>query len=221
MATDSKKYTAAWLYSMLLIGTACGAVIYYFLKPDPCKGCCPDPKDPPPLAMTGFFDRASVESLVGAPGGWGGRFYLCDKGGGELTVLSGAIKEDGEHIPDATGELRFLAYKGISGAATDMTVLNEERAEAAVKAASTAERPAFAIDVRNEVLADLLGATSANGIGLQARRTASRDWSFELGPVTLRDGAAYVAGAAGDVVLGAYPCPMYCPKEPAFYLHMR
>ncbi|MBK7946020.1 MAG: hypothetical protein IPJ85_12285 [Flavobacteriales bacterium] len=222
MSTDAKKYTTGWLYGSLVVGVAFGAIIYYFLKPDPCKDCCvEDPKDPPALTMTGFFDSASIESIMSTTDSWGGRFYLCKHEGGGLTVLGGAIQEDGAHIPDASGALRFMAFKSISGSSTDMTELDEARAEAAVKAAGTPEKPTWAIAVDNETLKELLSVTDANAIGFQARRTSSKNHSFELGPVKLSSDAAYAVGVPDDVLLGAYPCPMLCPKEPSLYLHLR
>jgi len=220
MSSDPKKYSAPALYGTLAVGVACGALICYFLKPDPCKDCCA-PVKPGPIAMTAFFDGTSLDAIMKATDSWGGRFYLCKGDDGSLSVLSGPLHEDGSHSPDASGTLQFMVFKGISGDATEVTLLDEPRAEASVEAASTPDMPTWAIDVSNEVLESVLRVTDANGIGLQHRATTSKDWSFEVAPVKISGGAAYRVGADKDVLLGAYPCPMNCPKDPALYLHMR
>ncbi|HRD52983.1 MAG TPA: hypothetical protein PKY96_10095 [Flavobacteriales bacterium] len=221
MSTDSKTYSAAALYTTLIVGAACGAVIYYFLKPDPCKGCNDDAPKPIPVVMTGFFDRTSVSEMTGTAEAWGVRFYLSKRDDGALSVLAGPIKEDGAHTTDASGTLQFRVYKGISGDRTDMTLLSEDRAEAAVKAASTSDMPTWSMDVKTTMIERLLVVDGAMGLGLQGRPTAAGDWSFDLAPVKFDSDAAYSVGAPADVLLGAYPCPMHCPKEPALYLHQR
>lgn len=221
MSTDPKRYSASWLYGTLLLGAAFGAILYAFLKGDPCEGCCPPPPEPPTLTMTGFFDRENVERLTKAPGATGARFYLAKDAAGAVSVLTGPIKEGGAHVPYAGDALEFRMFKGISGSATDMTVLNESDAEATVKRAGTTDRPTWSVDVSADVLTRLIGTDGANAVGFLARPTSSKDWSFELAPVSLREGRAYAAGTPGDVVLGAYPCPRHCPAEPALCLHMR
>lgn len=218
---EPKKYSAAWIYGSLMFGVACGAIIYYFLKPDPCIGCCPDDPKPTGVTMTGFLDGTSITSITDAADAWGGRFYLATRDDGTLSVLAGPIKEDGSHIPDASGTLQFIVFNSIMDSRTDVALLSEERAVAVVKAASSAERPTWSLDVESDVLKGLLTVTDANGIGFQMRPTTDTSWGFDVAPVTLMGTEAYLAGTAENVLMGALPCPKHCPKEPALYLHLR
>ncbi|MBK9176825.1 MAG: hypothetical protein IPM46_10930 [Flavobacteriales bacterium] len=218
---EPKKYSAGWIYGTLAFGVVCGAIIYYFMKPDPCKGCCPDDPKPGPVAMTGFLDGAAIASIADAPDAWGGRFYLAARADGSLTVLVGPIKEDGSHVPYEGETLEFRLFNSIADSRTELTPLSEERAEEVVKAASTAERPTWSLDVKAEVLKGLMEGDGVNGIGFQMRPTTDASWGFDVAPVTLTGDEAYLAGTPEKILMGAFPCPMHCPKEPALYLHLR
>jgi len=221
MDSETKKYSTAWLYGGLAVGAVCGALIYHFFKTDPCLGCCPDDPKPGPVAMSAFFDRTGIETITEAADAWGGRFYIAKGGDGSLSVLAGAIKEDGSHIADASGTLQFMLFKAIDDTRADVTYLTEDRAEAAVKDAATATKPAWSIDVSVAVLRGFFGVGSANAIGFLERSTTDENWSFDLAPVKLSGGSAYLEGTPLNILAGAYPCPMHCPRDPAMYLHTR
>ncbi|WKZ66564.1 MAG: hypothetical protein QY325_01260 [Flavobacteriales bacterium] len=217
MATDPKKYSSSWLYGTLLVGAAMGAVIYYFALPkEPCPPC-----PVPAVKWTSCFDLENVEALLGATDGWGARFYLAKAEGGGYAVLGAPIKEEGSHIPEADGTLRFRLYKGISGERTDMLLLDETAAVEAVKAVVHSGRPTWSVEVKGDVLRGLLSISGANGIGFLERRSTDGIWTFELAPVRLAGGAAEVTGSPGDILVGASPCPVNCPRPPEYYLHLR
>ena len=165
--------------------------------------------------MAGFFDRESISTMTDAPGAWGARFYIAMNAAGSFTVLAGA------HIPDKSGTLQFMLYKSIANGRSEMTILNESQAVVAVRNASTAARPGWSLDVTADVLVSHLRIGSANAVGLLERSTTNRDRSFDMAPIKLSGNAAYLEGTASDILVGAYPCPMHCPKDARFYLHTR
>ncbi len=217
MTTDAKKYTAAWLYGTLLLGAAAGAMIYYFASPkEPCP-VCPEPPDVKWLAA---FDAKQIGAMISVADAWGVRYYLAHNGS-SFSVLAGPITEDGAHAKEASGELLFRMFKGFRGTETDMTLLNEAAAEAAVKAAASHGRAPWSIDVKTEILNRLLGVSGANGLGIVERNTTDGVASFELVPVAIAADAARAVGSTSDILMGAAPCPVHCPREPAYYLHRR
>ena len=217
MALEPKFGTTSVLVT-LAIGAVCGIGLYYFLGPDPCKDVVPQPA---PVTMAGFFDRESISTMTDAPGAWGARFYIAMNAAGSFTVLAGPINDDGAHIPDKSGTLQFMLYKSIANGRSEMTILNESQAVVAVRNASTAARPGWSLDVTADVLVSHLRIGSANAVGLLERSTTNRDRSFDMAPIKLSGNAAYLEGTASDILVGAYPCPMHCPKDARFYLHTR
>lgn len=222
MSTKTKTYSAGALYASITLSLLTGGLIYYFfLRPPECAlGCAEEPK-PVPVVMTGFFDSRGVNTIVDSPDAWGGRFYLAKSESGALSVLAGPIDTEGRHIADASGTLQFQLFKALAGDAADMTWLNEAEAERVVKDASTSTMSTCCLDVTSEVLKRSIDGGGPNGIGLQLRRTTDGGGTFELASVRLSEGAAYLTGSPEDILVGAGPCPIHCPREDAVYLHMR
>lgn len=218
MATDSAKYSSGWLLGTLLIGAACGATIYYFASPkDPCPKC----PDPPKLTWLSCFDGKTVEATLSGADAWGARFYLAKQEAGGFAVLVSPIREDGQHSADDSGTVQFRLFKAIRGDESDMTLLSESEAERAVKEAGPAGREPWSLDVKADVLRGLLAVSDANGIGFIDRSTTDGGATFELAPVKVAADAATMVGVASDILIGVAPCPMHCPKDAAYYLHMR
>ncbi|MBV6404813.1 MAG: hypothetical protein IT228_02730 [Flavobacteriales bacterium] len=221
MATAPKKFTAGWLVGSVVLGGVIGAALYSMFSPPPPPAPPPACPETPKVTFSSCFSAATVDSIVPKKGTVGIRFYTSKSDGGTIVVLAGAIDSAGKHTVDAHDKLRFREFKGIRGDGTDMNELEESAAETAVKGSRTSERGPWSIDVDTGTVRTLLGVKDANGIGILERRTTAGGWTFVLAPVRLAADTAALVGAEGDVRVGSDPCPLFCPKPPSAYLHMR
>lgn len=180
---------------------------------------CPPATEPETPTLIACYDAATIGAMV-ASEAKGIRFYLArPASGAEFTVLGGPYKEDGSHVPETGDDLTFRMFKGISGTATDMELLKVDEAIAAAKAASSGAKHGWSVELTEESIHALLGVSGAMGIGLFERNTTEDDWTFDIVPVLFKSGKAEIVGRIADMRVGA-PCPMHCPRDPSFYLHL-
>lgn len=180
---------------------------------------CPPASEPEPPKLIACYDAATIEAMM-ASGAAGIRFYLARPASGtEPTVLGGPYKDGGSHVPETGDELIFRRFKGISSTSTDMDLLKVDEAIDAARGASTTTKHGWSVEVTEASLHALLGVSGAMGIGLFERNTTEDDWTFDIVPVLFKSGKAEIVGRIADMRVGA-PCPMHCPRDPSFYLHL-
>jgi hypothetical protein len=170
--------------------------------------------------MIAYYDRTQLGEMLEPSDAKGIRFYLARNDAGALTCVAGPFKDDGAHIADGSGALRFRMFKGVSGDVTDMIMLDEHAAVDATLAAGTTDKPTWSIDATHEAIRALLDVEGCTAIGIVERSTTGMDWTFDVVPVMIEDGAFRPVGDLPDMRVGA-PCPMHCPREPAYYLHRK
>lgn len=215
MSKDPIKTSGAFLFGLFLIGGIAGATIYYFAGPK-----CPEPGEPAlKLEFVGVYDADNLRSMMGGDP-WGVRFYLASDDAGHFSSVAVPIQDDGQHIADDSGDLRFRMYKSMSGDATDMAMLGDADAETYVKRSGTESKPAWCMEARIAAVRELLAVAGCNGIGVLERNTSLDDWTFDLVPVKIDEGNAMPVGGISDMRVGA-PCPNFCGRDASYYLHTR
>lgn len=216
MEKQPKAYSSTALVWTFCIGAACAGLIAYLVDPrDPVKDPCPK------VEVYASVDDKNLREMAGSDGAVAIRTYLAKDDAGLLTAITVPVDVDGAHVKDNSGTLRFRRYKGITGVLTDQTMLTEAAAETSVKGAGTAAKPTWSADIVLKEMDALLGVGGCNGVGLIQRRTSLSDWTFEFVPVKLENGSANVLGDASAARVGSMPCPQYCGRDEALYLHRR
>ncbi len=184
---------------------------------------------PPPPSVHGeagfkeaYFGTDLLNGVMGDDGCTTVRFYNArrDRADIEGTAMVIPVGAEGNDLYEEAGR-RYTYYRVLKEDRVITNLFLEHDAEASTDWVEEAHENTYAGNFPVDVVAKMLEVEGCNALRATPERTKEGNWTIRLAPVYIKAGDATVLGDETVQAVCGEPCPVYCGKMPALYVHCR
>ena len=184
---------------------------------------------PPPPSVHGeagfkeaYFDRDLLNSILHDEGCTTVRFYNArrDRDDTEGTVMVIPVGERGNDLYEETGR-QYTYFKALKETRVISDLFSEDEAETSTDWVEEAGESTYAANFPGEVVGRMLEVEGCTALRATPEETREGNWTIRLAAVYIKAGTGVQIGDETVQAVCGEPCPVYCGKMPALYVHCR